>query len=54
MDFTNKVGSFSEEANHHADIQLSYGRVIVKLETHEEARVIDKDVNLAQLVDDIK
>ena len=52
--FTNKVGDLAEEANHHPDIQLSYGRVIVQLETHEGARLTDKDFNLAQLVNEIK
>ena len=52
--FTNKVGDLAEEANHHPDIQLSYGRVIVQLETHERARLTDKDFNLAQLVNEIK
>lgn len=48
------MGDLAEEANHHPDIQLSYGRVIVQLETHEGARLTDKDFNLAQLVNEIK
>lgn len=52
--FTNKVGELAEEANHHPDIQLSYGRVVVQLETHEGDGLTEKDFNLAKEIDKIK
>lgn len=43
MDFNNEEGDLAEESNHHPDIQLSYGRVIVQLETHEGARLTNEE-----------
>lgn len=52
--FTNKVGEIAEEAKHHPDIQLSYGKVVIQQETHEGDGLTDKDFKLAQKIDQIE
>lgn len=54
LDFVNKVGELAEKANHHPDIELGWGRVKVKLTTHSEGKVTDKDRNLAEEIDTIE
>lgn len=51
LSFVNKVGELAEEANHHPDIELSWGKVIIKLTTHSEGRVTEKDQKLANKID---
>lgn len=51
LDFVNKVGELAEEANHHPDIELGWGRVKIRLTTHSEGKVTDKDRNLAKEID---
>ncbi len=51
LEFVNKVGELAEEANHHPDIELGWGRVKVSLTTHSEGKVTDKDLNLAAEID---
>jgi 4a-hydroxytetrahydrobiopterin dehydratase len=50
--FVNKVGKIAEEANHHPDIMLSYGKVKVKLSTHSVGGLTKKDFDLAERVVD--
>jgi len=47
LDFVNQVGEQAEEANHHPEIELSYGKVVVSLSTHSEGGLTDKDFELA-------
>lgn len=54
LDFVNKVGQLAETANHHPDIELSWGRVKVMLTTHSEGKVTDKDHQLAKQIDELK
>ncbi|MCA9344216.1 4a-hydroxytetrahydrobiopterin dehydratase [Candidatus Saccharibacteria bacterium] len=49
--FVNKVGELAEEANHHPDIELSWGKVIIKLTTHSEGRVTERDKKYANKID---
>lgn len=51
--FVNKVGALAEEANHHPDIALSYGKVVISLTTHSQKKVTDKDHALAQRIDEL-
>lgn len=51
LDFVNKVGELAEAANHHPDIEFGWGRVQVKLRTHSEDAITDKDHNLAAQID---
>lgn len=52
--FVNKVGELAETTNHHPDIYLGWGKVRVSLTTHDEAKVTDKDRQLAEAINEIK
>jgi 4a-hydroxytetrahydrobiopterin dehydratase len=52
--FVNKVGELAEAANHHPDIQLGWGKVVVSLTTHSEGGVTDKDRQLAKEIDNVQ
>lgn len=54
LEFVNKVGELAEAANHHPDIQLGWGKVVVSLTTHSEGGVTDKDRQLAQEIDNVQ
>lgn len=54
--FVNKVGALAQAANHHPDIFLSFGMVVVTLCTHEiegsdEGGLTDKDFDLAKKIE---
>lgn len=52
--FVNKVGALAEKANHHPDIKLSWGRVVITLSTHSKNLITDKDKLLAKQIDEIR
>lgn len=52
--FVDQVGAIAEAANHHPDIQLSYGKVVISLSTHSEGGITDKDRALAKEIDNVK
>jgi 4a-hydroxytetrahydrobiopterin dehydratase len=52
--FTVKIGELAEAANHHPDVTLSWGKVQVKLTTHDAGEVTEKDKQLAAKIDQIK
>ncbi len=52
--FTVKIGELAEAANHHPDVTLSWGKVQVKLTTHDVGEVTEKDKQLAAKIDQIK
>ena len=49
--FVNLIGALAEADNHHPDIELSWGKVVVKLSTHSEGGVSEKDFALAGKID---
>jgi pterin-4a-carbinolamine dehydratase len=49
----NAIGLCAELANHHPDLAVSWGRVIVTWSTHSAGGVTDKDFELAQKCDDV-
>jgi 4a-hydroxytetrahydrobiopterin dehydratase len=51
--FVNKVGALAEAAQHHPDIALSWGKVVINLSTHSAGAVTDQDRALAKKIDDI-
>jgi len=44
------IGSAAEAANHHPDLDLRYGHVEVRLRSHDEGGVTDRDVTLARTI----
>lgn len=51
--FVNKVGTLAEEHNHHPDIELGWGKVVIRLTTHDQGGVTEKDRSLAQAIDSL-
>jgi 4a-hydroxytetrahydrobiopterin dehydratase len=49
----NAIGYLCEAAWHHADLAVTWGRVIVKLKTHSAGGVTDKDFALARKIEDV-
>ena len=51
--FANKVGALAERADHHPDIELSWGRVKIILWTHSVGGLSEKDFALAEKCDSL-
>ena len=49
--FVNRVADLAEDAGHHPDIIIKYSRVTLRLSTHDEGGITDKDFRLARRVD---
>ena len=49
----NAIGLCAELANHHPDLTVSWGRVVVALSTHSAGGVTEKDCELAGRCDDV-
>lgn len=49
--FVNRVGAIAEALNHHPDIELSWGKVVVKTFTHTANGLTAKDYDLATKID---
>jgi 4a-hydroxytetrahydrobiopterin dehydratase len=45
-----KIGKAAEKADHHPDIDLSYGQVDVRLWSHDAGGVTERDVDLARQI----
>jgi 4a-hydroxytetrahydrobiopterin dehydratase len=45
-----KIGKAAEKANHHPDVELSYGQVGVRLSSHDAGGVTERDVDLARQI----
>jgi 4a-hydroxytetrahydrobiopterin dehydratase len=54
LNFTNKVGGFAEEMNHHPDIFLhSWNKVKITVSTHSEGGITKKDFQLAEKINEL-
>jgi 4a-hydroxytetrahydrobiopterin dehydratase len=51
--FTNRIGALAEEAGHHPDLQLSWGRVGVSIYTHKIGGLAESDFVLAARIDQL-
>ena len=52
--FINKIGSISEELNHHPKITNLYNTVEIELWTHTNNQITDLDHKLASKIDEIQ
>ena len=50
LKLVDKIGKAAEKANHHPDVDLSYGRVDVRLSSHDAGGVTERDVDLARQI----
>jgi 4a-hydroxytetrahydrobiopterin dehydratase len=51
MGFVNRVALLAERADHHPDLNIVYSNVRIRLNTHSEGGVTDKDISLAKEID---
>jgi 4a-hydroxytetrahydrobiopterin dehydratase len=49
----NAIGYLAEAAWHHPDLNVSWGKVWVKLKTHSAGGITDKDFALARRIEDV-
>jgi 4a-hydroxytetrahydrobiopterin dehydratase len=54
LEFVNKVGELAEQENHHPDILLSYGKVVIQLWTHKIHGLHENDFILAAKIDALR
>lgn len=54
LDFTNRVGQVAEQENHHPDIFLTWGKVNLKIWTHNIDGLSENDFILAAKADDVR
>ena len=53
MQFVNKIAEAAESANHHPDIDIRYNKVTMALVSHDAGGVTEKDVRMAQRINQI-
>lgn len=53
LEFVNSAGAVCEQENHHADFELSWGRVKVSIFTHKINGLVEADFILAAKIDKI-
>jgi len=51
LDFVNRIGEIAEREDHHPDIELSWGRVGVRIWTHKIDGLTESDFVLAAKID---
>jgi 4a-hydroxytetrahydrobiopterin dehydratase len=51
LDYVNRLGELAEEEQHHPDICLSWGKVVVTLFTHKIGGLSESDIVFAAKVD---
>lgn len=49
----NSIGHLAEAAFHHPDLTVSYAAVVIRLKTHSEDAVTDKDFELAGMIEQV-
>ena len=49
--FVDRVAVAAEEMGHHPDITISYTRITMRLSTHDEGGVTEKDLTLANRIE---
>lgn len=50
MAFVNKMADLAEQANHHPDIDVRYNKVKLSLVSHDSGGVTDRDVRMAERI----
>ena len=52
MAFVNSVAYLAESAGHHPDITINYNKVTLRIITHSEGALTDRDFALARQIDE--
>jgi 4a-hydroxytetrahydrobiopterin dehydratase len=53
ISFVNRVADLAEDMGHHPDIDIRYSTVILKLSTHDEGGITEKDTTLALRINNL-
>ncbi|HEY3413564.1 MAG TPA: 4a-hydroxytetrahydrobiopterin dehydratase [Armatimonadota bacterium] len=53
LEFVNAVGDEAEAADHHPDIDIRWNKVTLRLSTHSEGGVTEKDTALARKIEGV-
>jgi 4a-hydroxytetrahydrobiopterin dehydratase len=53
ISFVNAIAWLANKENHHPDLEVSFGKCIVRLTTHDEGSVSEKDFSLAKKIDEL-
>ena len=53
IDFVNDLAEIAEKAQHHPDILICYNKVTLTLTTHDAGGLTERDIELAQRVDNL-
>lgn len=51
--FVNALGKIADAENHHPEIELSWGKVVLSISTHSEGGLTEKDFAFARAVEKI-
>ena len=53
MQFVNRIADAAEQANHHPDIDIRYNKVTMALVSHDSGGVTQRDVRMAEKINQI-
>ena len=53
IDFVNRIARKAQKVNHHPDIDIRFNLVTLKLTTHDEGGLTEKDFSLARQCDEV-
>ncbi|RPI28727.1 MAG: 4a-hydroxytetrahydrobiopterin dehydratase [Acidobacteria bacterium] len=53
LDFVNQIGDIAEREDHHPDIELSWGKVMMTIWTHKIDGLTESDFVLAAKIDEV-
>jgi 4a-hydroxytetrahydrobiopterin dehydratase len=53
IDFVNSVAEIAEDEEHHPEIDIRYNKVLLKLSTHSEGGLTDRDFEVAEKIDNL-
>ena len=53
IEFVNRIAKKTQKINHHPDIDIRYNKVTLKLTTHDEGGITNKDFLLARQCDEV-
>ncbi len=53
MGFVTKVAMVAEVLNHHPDLRIVYNTVDIRLSSHDAGGVTERDIQLAQRIDEL-
>jgi 4a-hydroxytetrahydrobiopterin dehydratase len=54
INFVNAIAWIANKENHHPDLEISFGKCIVRISTHDENRITQKDFDLAQKINELE